>query len=293
MGNVQHDQTCRVRATLGHALIARQLVSPGAKWLLLDGGRTNTCWRVIDEDRDMVVKLFAKGDANPLFPNNPENEIALLRDLAGQGIAPSLLDAFETLDGHCVVYRHLSGMPWQSDTKAVSILLARLHRTPPPSGLRRAPDGSEDLIAQTEMILRNCPGGFAERVAHLRPVGHIPASGTLALLHGDPVPGNIIFSGIDWKLIDWQCPAVGDPCEDISIFLSPAMQLAYRGRPLDPGETHAFLEGYGNPDITARYCALAPWYHWRMLAYCLWLESRGDPGALFAAKLEAACLMPA
>ena len=26
-------------------------------------------------------------------------------------------------------------------------------------------------------------------------------------------------------MIDWQCPAAGDPCEDIYSFLSPAFQI--------------------------------------------------------------------
>ena len=35
------------------------------------------------------------------------------------------------------------------------------------------------------------------------------------------------------RLIDWQCPALGDPAEDIACFLSPAMQVIYGAGPLD------------------------------------------------------------
>jgi aminoglycoside phosphotransferase (APT) family kinase protein len=60
-------------------------------------------------------------------------------------------------------------------------------------------------------------------------------------------------------LIDWQCPAVGDPCEDIAIFLSPAMQLAYRGTVLSRAEEQVFLTAYSDASTLKRYANIAPW----------------------------------
>ena len=91
------------------------------------------------------------------------------------------------------------------------------------------------------------------------------------------------------KLIDWQCPAIGDPCEDIAVFLSPAMQIIYRGTALSTAERNAFLRAYPDEATIQRYRQLEPWYHWRMAAYCLWKEARGDKHAAraYAAEIDA------
>jgi thiamine kinase len=39
------------------------------------------------------------------------------------------------------------------------------------------------------------------------------------LLHTDVVPGNLILGDKGLQLIDWQCPAIGDPIVDIMMFL--------------------------------------------------------------------------
>ena len=110
--------------------------------------------------------------------------------------------------------------------------------------------------------------------------------GRACLLHGDPVPANIIAGARSLRLIDWQCPAIGDPCEDLAVFLSPAMQMTYRGSKLGTRETSEFLSAYPDPGIIARYRQLAPWYHWRMAAYCLWQAANGDPKAIDAKQAE-------
>ena len=91
-------------------------------------------------------------------------------------------------------------------------------------------------------------------------------------------------------LIDWQCPRLGDPAEDLALFLSPAMQLLYRGAPLGLAEQDAFLAAYPDPQVTARLRALLPWFHWRMAAYCLWKAERGGAEDREAMALEIAAL---
>ncbi len=56
-------------------------------------------------------------------------------------------------------------------------------------------------------------------------------------------------------LIDWQCPAIGDPCLDLALFLSPTMQQVNGKTPLSGAEVAAFLEAYDNPQVTCRYHA--------------------------------------
>lgn len=278
------------RETLTEMVAARGLTTPQTLWVALDGGRTNRTWRVTDGDRQIVVKLFPQDTQNPLFPNDPASEIWALRLLEGHDLAAQLVDHFATPLGQCVIYEHLRGRTWQNDPAQAAKLLKRLHHFDAPKGLRAVPNGSIALRHQGEMILGMCPKPEADQARDLMPKSEIPPSGANCLLHGDPVPGNIIGEGPDWRLIDWQCPAAGDPCEDIAIFLSPAMQLAYRGTTLSVPEKQAFLGAYGDAKVMKRYTDLAPWYHWRMLAYCLWQNARGDPKAETRAKAETQAL---
>ncbi|WP_294608845.1 phosphotransferase [uncultured Roseovarius sp.] len=275
---------------LAKLLAVRGVTTANARWAVLDGGRTNQSWRVTDGSRQIVIKLFAQGAENPLFPNDPAREIQALRHLQGHDLAPRLVDHFATPLGQCVIYEHLHGVTWKSDTAKVAQVLKRLHRLDAPEGLRATPDGSLALRHQAERILQSCAPSGADWAQRLMPKAEVAPIGAACLLHGDPVPGNIIGDSRGLWLIDWQCPGVGDPCEDIAIFLSPAMQLAYRGKALAEGEKQTFLDAYDDAKVIKRYTNLAPWYHWRMLAYCLWQTANGDPQADIRAKAEARAL---
>jgi len=269
---------------------ARGVVDIVGAWEPLSGGRTNQAWRVTTQSGTCaVVKLYAPATDNPLFHNNPVVEGQMLKWLTGHAIAPRILDFFETSDGSCLVYWYLTGTNWKKGVAMVAKSLNRVHRLRAPDGLPQAPDGSAALEDQTHAILERCSSNAARAAASLAPSGpQVAPSGRHMLLHGDPVPGNMVVLGENLHFIDWQCPAVGDPCDDLAIFLSPAMQLIYRGHALSPAERAAFLVSYPCADTAARYRALAPWYHWRMLAYCLWRHEQGDPGARYAAQAEQA-----
>ncbi len=68
------------------------------------------------------------------------------------------------------------------------------------------------------------------------------------------------------------------------------MKVLYRGAPLSSVETDAFLTAYDAPDVVLRYHALAPYYHWRMAAYCLWQLENGRPDYAQGLDLERAAL---
>lgn len=246
-----------------------------AEWVALPGGRSNRAWHV----GAFVVKLYGPGRGNPLFRNDPQAEASALRHLSGQGIAPELIGALDTEDGPCLVYRHSAGIPWDRDTPRAARLLQRLHRLAPPTDLPLRAGGSASLAAKAEAILDTCPpGADRDRVAASRPdLPPCPPAGEARFLHGDPVPGNILSGPGGLVLIDWQCPARGDAAEDLALFLSPAMQVLYRGTALNEPEIRDFLSAYDDKETVARYRALAPLYHWRMAAYCLW-RSGGRAG---------------
>ena len=264
-------------------------------WTPLTGGRSNRLWRIAGAPTctggALVLKLFAPADDNPLFRNDPDAEAALLCHLAPHGLAPMLLARANTPMGTCLLYEHVQGQPWRSGVASAAHLLGRLHDIPTPAGLPAAPDGSAALAAHTARILDACPTATARDARMLAPCRTaVPPSGRRSLLHGDPVPGNLIGRGARWRLIDWQCPATGDPCEDLALFLSPAMQAIYRGGPLTVAQREAFLAACPDRAAAARYRRLAPWYHWRMLAYCLWRAALGSPDAEAAVRAERAAL---
>lgn len=283
-----HDDAASV---LGDHLAASGLIGPGASWVSLSGGRTNRLWHVKSPTGELVVKLFASCDRNPLFANDPDAEERLLAHLSGTELAPQLFQAGKSPAGQYLVYAHVPGRMWTGDPGPVADALGRLHRIPPPSGLPLAPDGSAAIAEQTRRILEQCPGPRSQDLLALEPRRPAVApTATACLLHGDCVPGNLILGPRGLTLIDWQCPTIGDPLEDISTFLSPAMQAIYRHQVLSPVEAHSFLDAFRAPDLARRYAALAPWYHWRMAAYCLWKSQQGDRDYESALTLELAML---
>ncbi|WP_435368805.1 phosphotransferase [Pseudophaeobacter arcticus] len=254
----------------------------------MQGGRSNRVWRC----GDRVVKLYQRQHDNPLFANDPAREAAALVALAGTGMVPALLGSGR-FEGHdWLIYGHITGAPWQRDSGHAAQLLGRLHDQPEFSGLPRGVNGSAALEAQGDAILNRCTAD-PDRVAELRalrPIGQVPPLPLLSLIHGDPVPGNLLAHDGTLTLIDWQCPQMGDPSEDLALFLSPAMQVLYRGAALSPAEEEAFLAAYPDTGVVGRYLSLKPWFHWRMAAYCLWRCADGNPVDQHAFELERAAM---
>ncbi|CUH42532.1 phosphotransferase family protein [Ruegeria atlantica] len=271
-------------------LRARGLVQPGAEFQTLYGGRTNQVWKVLGGSGDKVLKLYRATPRNPLFRNDPELEALCLRALEPTGFVPRLRATGTHDTGHWVFYDHAPGSPWQEGPESVAGLLRELHRL---DVSVQAPDGcngSRDLAEHAERILSVCTSDTRARLAQLRPKGHVPATAHTCLIHGDTVAGNILVAPTGITLIDWQCPAWGDLCEDIAMFLSPAMQRLYRGAPLSGPEEERFLAAYGHDETVARYRDLRPWYAWRMAAYCLWRIENGAADYAQTLELEIAAL---
>lgn len=245
-------------------------------WQRLAGGRVNRVWRV----GHLVVKLFRHAGHSPLFPNDPRAEVAALTALGPRALAPVLNAHGDDL----VIYEHVEGTRFSGDPRPVARLLGRLHAQPAWAGLRAAPNGADELRADALRV--------AQGVSGLPPLPDVPdvPAGPVRPIHADPVAGNIILGAGGALLIDWQCPALGDAAEDLATFLSPAMQMVYKS-PLSPGAARAFLAQYGRVDAVTRYHALAPLYHWRMAAHCLWRAAHGG-GAVYgrAAAAEIAAI---
>ena len=96
----------------------------------------------------------------------------------------------------------------------------------------------------------------------------------MLLLHTDVVPGNLILGDEGLRLIDWQCPAIGDPIIDIMMFLSPGMHEIYGSGKLSMKDYETFLMSL-TPKLRNRYNRIGPLYHWRLAAYCFWKAEQG------------------
>lgn len=246
-------------------------------WQRLKGGRVNALWRV----GNMVVKQYVKTGGSPLFPNDPLAEATALLLLAPHEMAPKLLARGQDW----LAYQYSPGHPWQNDTERVAIALANLHRiTVPGQTFRAGANGSLHLLNQGQAIAALCTSALPPP-----PQDAGVAPGPTCLIHGDLVPGNIIAHKDKITLIDWQCPAIGDPTEDVATFLSPAMQSLYRGAPLTTDEVNIFRAACP-PRIIERYDQLAKIYHWRMAAHCLWKAEQNEPDYAQAMQLELTAL---
>ena len=281
-------------ARLAQELVAAGLLSDHVRWQPLSGGRTNQVWLASDGQYRRVVKLYDVDAATPLFPNTPLAEALVLEVLADCSLSPRPLFSGVISEGPVLIYEHQDGLPWRNDTGSVARRLKRLHGLPHTarlSALPSVPDGSAALVTQTMAILAQIPPEQAGPLIAMRPPVTVPPSHMRVLLHGDPVPDNLICPshppGALPVFVDWQCPALGDPVMDLALFLSPAMQLVARGSPLSAQERADFLTAYDDEGIAARLEDLSPILHWRMAAYCLWKITGDRPDPAYAPALAA------
>ena len=278
------------RKVLAAELRARKLISDEADWRPLSGGRTNDLWHVHEDQFSWVVKLYPEDRQTPLFRNDGIAEAAMLTALDGTDLSADLHISTTSSLGPCVIYHFVDGTAWHSDPVPVARLLSRLHALPVEISLPVAPSGSDALREQGMDILSECDGHLRQTVFDAMPRLDVPPTDQQCLLHGDVVANNILMTDLGPRLIDWQCPMLGEPAADIAIFLSPAMQILYDGTPPNSLFKQQFFTAYGVESVKSRYLDLAPWYHWRMAAYCLWKAERGAQDYLPAIDLELAAV---
>ncbi len=267
-------------------LCAQRLVAHGAQFETLYGGRTNRVWKVLGDDRHKVLKLYRATLRNPMFRNSAGLEAECLQALDTTGFVPRLRAVGRHETDHWVLYDHAPGSPWATDPEPVGRLLRRLHALEVSIPIPNGRNGSAGLASHGQDILDLCESDTRNTLTALRPSRSVPPTHRRCLIHGDPVAGNILVAKSGLTLIDWQCPAIGDPCEDLALFTSPAMQTLYRGHPLSEAEEDRFLSAYGHSETVSRFRTLRPWYSWRMAAYCLWRIENGSPDYAAGLRLE-------
>ena len=277
-------RSARSHHTLRRILVARGLIDPVAQWEPLSGGRTNRIWRVGSGSTAIVCKLFSGAGGSPLFPNNPSDEVAALQTLKGTGLAPDYLGHIETALGTCLLYKYVESGVIQQSIAIAATCIARLHSTP----VVESCIAKFDYERAEEELLSGLRQEIGADFRALRP-DTPPITNANAFLHGDIVPNNIVWSANGPLLIDWQCPRIGDPVDDVAVFLSPSMQYLYGGKPLVEGLVDAFFAAYDNSEVAQRFKRFRRYYHWRMALHCAWKTRNGDDayGPAMALELEA------
>jgi thiamine kinase len=261
-----------IKNQLQNYLVTQGVISNQTVWHAQTGGRTNKVWRLLGE-KDLICKLYLQTKTNPLFNNNPEAEYRCLLWLDGSDIAPKPYKYLKTPFGEVLLYNYIKGQTWSHDINTVSELLIRIRKHKCPKGLRILSNLPSD-IKQTGLEIINKLNSYHQNklikicpdiaISDIKPV----------LLHTDVVPGNLIVGVEGLRLIDWQCPAIGDPIIDIMMFLSPGMHEVYGSEKLSMTDHEKFLMNL-TCQLRSRYYLLGPLYHWRLAAYCFWKAEQG------------------
>jgi thiamine kinase-like enzyme len=241
-------------------------------WHTQTGGRTNKVWRLVGE-KDLICKLYLETKTNPLFNNTPEAEYECLLLLNGSGIAPNPYKYLKTPFGEVLLYDYIKGQTWSHNVTIVSELLTRIHKHEYPKGLRMLSALPSDIQQTGLEIIEKLNLYHKNKLIKICPEVSIPDINPV-LLHTDVVPGNLILGDEGLRLIDWQCPAIGDPIIDIMMFLSPGMHKIYGSQKLSMKDHEIFLMSL-TPDLRNRYNIIGPLYHWRLAAYCFWKAEQG------------------
>ncbi|CAN5551297.1 hypothetical protein BH10ACT2_BH10ACT2_13570 [soil metagenome] len=243
----------------------------------LPGGYRNEVWKVRAGRCWLIEKRYVEdpGEANPMYPNLADHEAAALATLGPRGLAPQLVEHSRS----SVTYRFVPGSMWRSGVSDVAALLSAIHSAPAPRELRRLCLSAAQARAHGDEMVAAVPKLFAAELLAVRPpVASATEVRRLSLVHTDCGPGNLVRSRRGLVLIDWQCPGLGDPVEDLACFVSPAMMILYQQRPHTTRAIEQFLAAYAESPrgraIVARYRRDAAAWHYRIGGYCVWRADR-------------------
>ena len=250
-------------ADLNTFLTGVGLINEQACFSKLTGGFHNAVWLVEIGDQQLVAKCFSETMTGTLFPNLPVDEAEALRRLDGLDVAPRLVGFWPEVS--LLVYEYVEGSMWNGDMVGVAELLLRKEAADP-TGFRTVPLTSEDILTEGDLLFARCDNEAVE--FRPKPIA-IPKIEKLSLIHTD-VGVNLVGAGTGLRLIDWQCPAIGDICEDIYSFLSPAFQILGGRPPLTDEQISIFWNALDRPDLAHRYDQLRASFAWRFSGYCAW-----------------------
>ena len=230
----------------------------------LEGGLWNNALKVEAGEHTFVFKTFCDVDKDAFFPNSATDEAEALQRLSGLDVSPHFVAIWP--EHKLLAYEYVEGNTWSGDVVAVAKLLKRKENGNP-SGFQLGKLTPQELLAEGDTILAKCTD--QNRISRPLPKTISPPT-HLSLIHRDMGPNNLVGSGTKLRLIDWQCPTMGDLTEDIYSFLAPSFHIVSERNPLSDDETAQFFQALDLPNSKTRYESLAPYFSWRMAAYCHW-----------------------
>jgi len=175
--------------------------------------------------------------------------------------------------GEVLLYNYIEGQTWREDVNIVSDILSRIRVHKCPKGLRKLSSLPSDIKKNSLEIISTLNSYHKNKLMMICPEVSI-SDVEPVLIHTDVVPGNLILGNKGLRLIDWQCPAIGDPILDVVMFLSPGMHEIYGSGKLSMNDHETFLM-HLTSKLRSRYNILGPLYHWRLAAYCFWKAEQG------------------
>lgn len=240
----------------------------------LKGGLWNDALKVAAGERSFVFKTFCAVEKDAFFPNSATDEAKALQRLSGLEVSPQFVAIWP--EDNLLAYEYADGSTWSGDVAAVANLLKRKEAADP-QGFTLGKLTPEDLLTEGDAIFAQCK----HKNTASRPIPiEIPPPDRLSLIHRDMGPNNMVGSGDKLRLIDWQCPVMGDLSEDIYSFLAPAFHIVNGREPLTHAKILQFFQTLDLPTNKTRYELLAPYFSWRMAAYCNWRSETHEDASI-------------
>lgn len=247
----------------------QQAIGPVTSAKALKGGYWNAVYRIQGAGFDLVLKQFADTPEGGLFPTIADAEARALEQLSGLNIAPDFHSFWPQAPGGAVLlYCFVPGQMWQGDCYVTGKLFQQLHAANVAGPYRSLPMTPRALLDQADSLCTDYQDSeWGKKLAMLRPqLVEVPTIAPV-LVHTDCGPGNIIQNQQQQVFIDFQCPGLGDPCEDLTCFLSPGIFHLYGLPALTETDEQQFLSAYDNAEIVQRLQVMRAFYSYRLAAY--------------------------
>lgn len=262
---LQHSALNLIREPIFRQLLTREGLHHGPiKTKSLQGGLWNDAVCVEAGEETYVFKTYCQVPKDAFFPNIAADEAKALQRLVGLDISPEFVALWP--EENLLIYKYVEGNTWSGDVAAVARLLVRKEACDP-AGFPLGKLTPHELLAEGDEIFAKCQ--YAKPPSRPIPFDIAPPT-RLSMIHRDIGPNNLVGSGSKLRLIDWQCPTTGDLSEDIYSFLAPAFHIVGERESLTDDEKARFFQALDLPASKARYELLAPYFSWRMAAYCSW-----------------------
>jgi len=280
-------------------LVQHNLLSSGAELTVsrLKGGYWNDVLRVQSERFDWVLKRFHEEEERErLFPVLADSEALALKTLQNKDVAPDFVAYFPAGQGEraVLIYDFFQGDLAAKDFRAIAKLMKRYHSLAiAKKSFRPLAIQPKDLLLQANTLLDDCQqDSLVAKLQALRPqVQTVPALRKRSLIHTDAWIGNFISSDTKLALIDWQCPGMGDPAEDIWTFLYSGFEQLLGQRCFSNDEKEVFLKAYADQESIERLELLKHFFAFRVAAHCVMrfqdlAESNPEASAVYSKILK-------